>query len=92
MKKIIFLILIIFYSCSKSNDDSSEVAEPRMGNSALTNIFASGDVSKQSAEQAKKTIFGKWNLGNSNSSNRSYSTKSSECIFNYIEFTDSSYI
>ena len=92
MKRIIFLILIIFYSCSKSNDDSSEVSEPRMGNSALTNIFASGDVSKQSAEQAKKTIFGKWNLGNSNSSNRSYSAKSSECIFNYIEFTDSSYI
>ncbi len=61
-----------------------------MGNSALTNIFASEDVSKQSAEQAKKTIFGKWNLGNSNSSNRSYSAQRSECIFNYIEFTDSS--
>ena len=92
MKKIFFLILIAFCSCSKNNDNSAEVTEPRMGNSALTNIFASGDVSKQSAEQAKKTIFGKWNLGNSNSSNRSYSAKTSECIFNYIEFTDTSYI
>ena len=92
MKKIFFLILIAFCSCSKNNDNSAEVTEPRMGNSALTNIFASGDVSKQSAEQAKKTIFGKWNLGNSNSSNRSYSAKKSECIFNYIEFTDTSYI
>ena len=92
MKKFLFLILIVFYSCSKNNDDSAEVAEPRMENSELTNIFASGDVSKQSVKQAKKTIFGKWNFGNSSSSNRSYSTKSSECIFNYIEFTDSSYL
>ena len=92
MKKVFFLILIVFYSCSKNKVDSTEVVEPRMGNSALTNIFASGDVSKQSAEQAKKTIFGKWDLDNSNSSNRSYSAKSSECSFNYIEFTDSSYI
>ena len=92
MKKIFFLILILFYSCSKKADYSSEIVEPRMGNSALTNIFASGDVSKQSAEQAKKTIFGKWNVGHSNSSNRPYSGRSSECTFNYIEFTDSSYI
>ncbi len=92
MKKIFFLILIIFYSCSKNKVDSIEVVESRMGNSALTNIYASGDVSKQSAEQAKKTIFGKWDLGHSNSSNRSYSAKLSECAFNYIEFTDSSYI
>ena len=56
MKKIIFLILIIFYSCSKNNDDSSEVAEPRMGNSALTNIFASGDVSKRQLSKPKTIL------------------------------------
>ena len=92
MKKIFFLVIISLFSCSKNKVDSTEVVEPRMGNSAITNIFASGDVSMQTAEQAKKTIFGKWDLGNSNSSNRSYSARSSECTFNYIEFTDSSYI
>ncbi len=92
MKKIFFIVLVVFYSCSKNKVDSIDVVESRMGNSAITNIFASGDVSKQSAEQAKKTIFGKWDFDNSNSSNRSYSAKSYECSFNYIEFTDSSYI
>ena len=92
MKKLFFLIFIISCSCSKNKVNSTEVLEPRMGNSALTNIFASGDVSKQSAEQAKKTIFGKWDVGHSNSSNRSYYERSSECTFNYIEFSDSSYI
>jgi hypothetical protein len=92
MKKIFFLMLIVFYSCSKKADYSSDIVEPRMGNSAITNIFASGDVSEQSAEQAKKTIFGKWDVGHSNSSNRSYYERSSECTFNYIEFSDSSYI
>jgi len=94
MRKLILLSLIFILSCSKNGDDSSESIElePRMENSALTNIFASGNVAEQSAEQAKKTIFGKWDVGNSNSSNRSNSAKSSECIFNYIEFTDSSYL
>jgi hypothetical protein len=63
MKKVLFLILIVFYSCSKNKVDSTEVVELRMGNSALTNIFASGDVSKQSAEQAKKNNFWKMGLG-----------------------------
>ena len=61
MKKIIFMILIIFTHVQKIMMIHLRYAEPRMGNSALTNIFASGDVSKQSAEQAKKKIFGKWN-------------------------------
>ena len=63
MKKIILPILIfsLFLSCSK--DDNSSSSESRMKDSAITNIFATGKVSEQSASEAKKTIFGKWNVG-----------------------------
>ena len=90
MKKIILPILIfsLFLSCSK--DDNSSSSESRMKDSAITNIFATGKVSEQSASEAKKTIFGKWNVGSEKNNSTSRST--TECIFNYIEFTDSSYI
>ena len=90
MKKIILPILIfsLFLSCSK--DDNSSSSESRMKDSAITNIFATGKVSEQSASEAKKTIFGKWNVGSEKNNSTSRST--SECVFNYIEFTDSSYI
>ena len=90
MKKIILPILIfsLFLSCSK--DDNSSSYESRMKDSAITNIFATGKVSEQSASEAKKTIFGKWNVGAEKNNSTSRST--TECIFNYIEFTDSSYI
>ena len=47
MKKIFFLIIITFCSCSKTNN-TPEVAVLRIGNSSLTNAFASGDISEQS--------------------------------------------
>ena len=58
-----------------------------MKDSAIT-IFATGKVSEQSASEAKKTIFER-NVG---AENNSTSRSTTECIFNYIEFTDSSYI
>ena len=73
MKKIsLLLIALTVLSCSKSsNDDSSaEITDPRMASSAITNIYATGKVSEQTAEQAKKTIFGKWNLGSSSNSSK----------------------
>ena len=38
------------------------MADERMANSAITNIYGSGKVSEQTAAQAKQTIFGKWML------------------------------
>ena len=92
MKKIILPILIfsLFLSCSK--DDNSSSSESRMKDSAITNIFATGKVSEQSASEAKKTIFGKWNVGGASSKNMTSSKGISECTFNFIEFTDKSYI
>ena len=93
MKKIsLLLIALTFLSCSKSsNDDSSaEITDPRMASSAITNIYATGKVSEQTAEQAKKTIFGKWNLGSSSNSSKS-AREITDCTFNSVEFTEYDY-
>jgi hypothetical protein len=94
MKKqlILLLFLVLTISCSKDdNEDSSNNAEePRMGNSAITNIYATGKVAEQTTEQAKKTIFGKWDFGSSSSSARLASKN--ECNIESLEFTDDSYL
>ena len=89
MKKIILPILIfsLFLSCSK--DDNSSSSESRMKDSAITNIFATGKVSEQSASEAKRQF---WKVECWSRKNNSTSRSTTECIFNYIEFTDSSYI
>ena len=83
---------VLAFSCSKDKvDDSSDTTEDlRMANSAITNIYATGDVAEQTPEEAKKTIFGKWNLGSYDSSAKSASR--SECSFESLEFTDESYL
>ena len=93
-KKLIYLIsFILVISCSKDKDENEEVvADERMANSAITNIYASGKVSEQTPAEAKQTIFGKWDVGGSSSKNISGSKSLSECTFNFIEFTDKSYI
>ena len=93
MKKISFLLIALtVISCSKSsnNDSSAEITDPRMASSAITNIYATGKVSEQTAEQAKKTIFGKWNLGSSSNSSKS-ARETTDCTFNSVEFTEYDY-
>ena len=93
MKKITLLFVLLYtISCSKSsNDDSSaEITDPRMASSAITNIYATGKVSEQTAEQAKKTIFGKWNLGSSSNSSKG-AREVTDCTFSFIEFTEYDY-
>jgi hypothetical protein len=91
MNKILFYLITFFIvlSCSKDKDENEEVvADDRMADSAITNIYASGKVSEQTAAEAKQTIFGKWDVGGSSSKNISSSKSLSECTFNFIEFTD----
>ena len=93
MKKqlILLLLLSLTISCSKDDDSrSTNAEEPRMGSSAITNIYATGTVAEQTVEEAKKTIFGKWDFGSSSSSARSASKN--ECSFQSLEFTDDSYL
>ena len=91
MKKITYLLIVLFaIACSSSDDSSSEITDPRMASSAITNIYATGKVSEQTAEQAKKTIFGKWNLGSSSNSSKT-AREVTDCTFNSIEFTEYDY-
>ena len=92
MKKITYLLIVLFaFACSSSSDDSSaEIIDPRMASSAITNIYATGKVSEQTAEQAKKTIFGKWNLGSSSNSSKT-AREVTDCTFNSVEFTEYDY-
>jgi hypothetical protein len=93
MKKITLLLIVIFTNaCSKSSNDDSlaDITDPRMASSAITNIYATGKVSEQNAEQAKKTIFGKWNLVSSSNSSKG-AREVTDCTFSSIEFTEYDY-
>jgi hypothetical protein len=58
MKKILFIFLsLIVFSCGKDE--------------LVFDLNASGDLSEQTIEQAKKTIYGKWDFGNSSKASRS---------------------
>ena len=56
MKKTLFIFLsLIVFSCGKDDELAFD-------------LNASGDLSEQTIEQAKKTIYGKWDFGNSSKS------------------------
>ena len=56
MKKTLFIFLsLIIFSCGKDDELAFD-------------LNASGDLSEQTIEQAKKTIYGKWDFGNSSKS------------------------
>ena len=63
MKNIIYIILcLIIFSCGKDDDKVED---------ALSYVLnASGALSEQTAAQAKKTIYGNWDFGNSSKSSR----------------------
>ena len=89
MKKILFASIVLFFlACNKDSDDQSVTAEVV---SAITDVNATGKVSEQNAEQAKKTIFGKWNLNSSINSSKT-GKKIDGCSYNFIEFTDNDYL
>lgn len=94
MKKYLFLMsfVLLALSCSKDSDSDNATTDGdlRMENSAITNIYATGSVAEQTPEQAKETIFGKWDLGSSNSSAKS--ALKNGCSFESLEFTDDSYL
>ena len=93
MKNLIYFIAFAFViSCSSDDDAAPELA--------LTDLTARGSVAEQTVAQAKKTIYGKWDIANSGygkwdiaNSGRSYSSaKSNACAFDFIEFTDYAYV
>ena len=87
-KKFFASIILLFLCCNKDSDDQSVTAEVV---SAITDVNATGKVSEQNAEQAKKIIFGKWNLNSSSNSSKT-GKKIDGCSYNFIEFTDNDYL
>ena len=68
MKKTLFIFFsLIILSCGK-DDDTSNAALAFNPEIDFTDLNASGDLSEQTSEQAKKTIYGKWDFGNSSKS------------------------
>ncbi|PSR09135.1 MAG: hypothetical protein C7M88_07570 [Candidatus Arcticimaribacter sp.] len=88
MKKILyFTAIMLFVACG--NDDDS-VIDVVAAEGAITALAATGTVAQQTPAEAKKTIYGKWDL--SNSSKSIAASKSNACAFDYIEFNDEDYI
>ena len=88
MKKFLFFAAItLFVACG--NDDDT-VIEAVVEEAAITALAATGSVAQQTPAEAKKTIYGKWDL--SNSSKSIAASKSNACAFDYIEFNDEDYI
>ena len=81
MKKllIIFGLLTIISSCSKDDNDASTTFQFDSSAPQVT-----GDLSEQSVEEAKKTIYGKWEFPSS-------STGRSTCELVSLEFTNQNF-
>ena len=78
---------MLFVACG--NDDDS-VIDVVAAEGTITALAATGTVAQQTPAEAKKTIYGKWDL--SNSSKSIAASKSNACAFDYIEFNDEDYI
>ena len=88
MKKILyFTAIMLFVACGNDDDPITDVV---VAESTITALSATGTVAQQTPAEAKKTIYGKWNL--SNSSKSIAASKSNACAFDYIEFNDEDYI
>ena len=88
MKKLLYLAAIMLFVACGNDDDSVIDAVADVG--TITALAATGTVAQQTPAEAKKTIYGKWDL--SNSSKSIAASKSNACAFDYIEFNDEDYI
>ena len=88
MKKLLYLAAITLFVACGNDDDSVIDAVADVG--TITALAATGTVAQQTPAEAKKTIYGKWDLSNSPKSIAA--SKSNACAFDYIEFNDEDYI
>ncbi|MDC0628818.1 hypothetical protein OAP26_00035 [Flavobacteriaceae bacterium] len=86
MKKLLYLLCITLVFTCGSDDPVSTTPDTTDPTNETTDFNVTGTVADQTAAEAKKTIYGKWNLSGS----RRISANS--CAFNFIEFTDDIFI
>ena len=82
----------LIYSVSDAAGNSVELTRTIIVSVAtkITALDATGRLSEQTPEQARRTINGKWNFPES-SAKSSYTSKLNTCEFDFIEFTDTTY-
>lgn len=93
MKNLIYLFtIILFLSCSNDDNENTTVANTSR---EITVLDATGSLDEVNVEEAKKIIYGKWDVSDdlttsyvSSLTNENYET----CAFDYIEFTDDNYL
>ena len=56
--------------------------------SSVRNLTATGNISDQTSEEARQTLYGRWNIGLATTSR----SNSSGCSFDFIEFSGDNYI
>ena len=54
------------------------------------NLEATGTLSEQSAQQARQTVYGRWNIGGN--AQKGFASFRNGCSFDFIEFLDESYL
>ena len=81
---------MLFVACGNDDDSATDVVDVVAEEGTITALAATGTVAQQTPAEAKKTIYGKWDL--SNSSKSIAASKSNACAFDYIEFNDEDYI
>ena len=89
MKKLITLLFaassLVFVACSSDDDDNNGASE-----NLAFELNATGSVSEQTPEEARKTINGSWTVAAS-ASKAAAKGNANSCTFYGIEFTDDRY-
>lgn len=96
MKNLYYLLAIVFLVACDS-DDSGDTADTQKTTDTFV-LDATGVLAEQTVEEAKKIVFGRWNMsttantisGSVSSSQQIANT--STCDFDYIEFTEDNYL
>ena len=85
MKNLLYLCAIVLFTACGSDDPVAvdPIVETTNG---ITTLDATGTVSEQTAVEAKKIIYGKWNFSNTSRG------VANTCTFSYLEFNDEDYI
>lgn len=98
MKKLLYIfVFLLIISCDSSD---SEGALPVETPNETMVLDATGTLAEETIEEAKKIIFGRWNLSNNAVGGglrpaivtTSIVANSTSCEFEFIEFTDDDYI
>ena len=86
MKKLLYLLSIVLVFACGSDDPTPATTDYTDPTSETTDFNVTGTVADQTPAEAKKIIYGKWDLSGTQR------VTANSCSFNFIEFTDDMFI